>query len=76
MGLANWAKMTSPRGKLTALMCHPTIKINKAEQLTYLSTNSVQTLVENIRIALKAWLVTNNPMLIERKVSYSALLIS
>ncbi len=31
--------MTSPEGKLTALACHPTIKVNKAEELTYLSTN-------------------------------------
>jgi hypothetical protein len=26
-------------GELTALVCHPTKKVNKAEQLTYLSTN-------------------------------------
>jgi hypothetical protein len=25
-----WAKMTSPEGKLTALACHPTKKVNKA----------------------------------------------
>jgi hypothetical protein len=31
--------MTSPGGKLTALACHPTKKVNKAEELTYLSTN-------------------------------------
>jgi hypothetical protein len=30
----SWAKMTSPRGKLTA--CHPTKEENKAEELTYL----------------------------------------
>ncbi len=35
--------MTSPRGKLTALVCHPTKKVNKAEELTYLSTNIGQT---------------------------------
>jgi hypothetical protein len=33
------AKMTSPGGKLTALACHPTKKVNKAEELTYLSTS-------------------------------------
>jgi hypothetical protein len=38
-GQAKWAKMTSTRGKLTALVCHPTKKVNKAEELTYLSTN-------------------------------------
>jgi len=31
--------MTSPWGKLTALACHPTKWVNKAEELTYLSTN-------------------------------------
>jgi hypothetical protein len=39
MGQASGAKMTSPGGKLTALICHPTKKVNKAEKLTYLSTN-------------------------------------
>jgi hypothetical protein len=38
-GKASWAKMTSAGGKLTTLACHPTIKVNKAEELTYLSTN-------------------------------------
>jgi len=28
-------KMTSPGGKLTALSCHLTKKVNKAEELTY-----------------------------------------
>jgi len=37
-GQASWAKMMSPGGELTALACHPTKKVNKAEQLTYLST--------------------------------------
>ncbi len=36
---ASSAKMTSPGGKITALACHPNIKVNKAEELTYLSTN-------------------------------------
>jgi len=33
------AKIMSPGGNLTALSCHPTKKVNKAEELTYLSTN-------------------------------------
>jgi hypothetical protein len=36
---ARAAKMTSPEGKLTALPCHSTKRVNKAEELTYLSTN-------------------------------------
>jgi hypothetical protein len=39
-GQARWAKMTSPGGKLKAPACHPTKKVNKAEELTYLSTNN------------------------------------
>jgi hypothetical protein len=31
--------MASLVGKLTAMACHLTIKVNKAEELTYLSTN-------------------------------------
>jgi hypothetical protein len=31
--------MTSPGAKLTAPASHPTIKVNKDEELTYLSTN-------------------------------------
>jgi hypothetical protein len=31
--------MTSPRGKVTTLVCHLTKKVNKAGQLTYFSTN-------------------------------------
>ncbi len=31
--------MTSLGGKLTALACHPTNNVNKAEELTYSSTN-------------------------------------
>jgi hypothetical protein len=37
--LANWAKMTSYGGKLITLACHLPKKVNKAEELTYLSTN-------------------------------------
>jgi hypothetical protein len=35
-------KMTSPRGKLTAMACHLTKKVNKADELTYLFTNIVK----------------------------------
>jgi hypothetical protein len=31
--------MASTGGKLTALECHSAKKVNKAEELTYLSTN-------------------------------------
>jgi hypothetical protein len=37
-GQASWAKMTSRGGNLTALECHPTKKVNKAEEPTLLST--------------------------------------
>jgi hypothetical protein len=30
-GQSSWAQMISPEGKLTALACHPTKKVNKAE---------------------------------------------
>jgi hypothetical protein len=38
-GQASLAKMTSLGGKLTALACHPTKRVNKAEERTYFSTN-------------------------------------
>ncbi len=38
-GQASSAKMTSFWGKLTALVCHQTKRVNKAEELTYLSLN-------------------------------------
>ncbi len=38
-GQASSVKMTSHGGKLTAPAFHPTQKINKAEELTCLSTN-------------------------------------
>jgi len=38
-GQDSWAKMMSPGGKLTAQACHPTKKVNKAVELTYLSSN-------------------------------------
>jgi hypothetical protein len=38
-----WASLLgqkkSPGGKLTALACHPTNRVNKAEELTYISIN-------------------------------------
>jgi len=34
---ASWAKIMSLGGKLTALVCHPNQKVNKAEEQTYLS---------------------------------------
>jgi hypothetical protein len=37
-GQAGWGKITPPRGKLTALACYPEKRVNKAEELTYLST--------------------------------------
>jgi hypothetical protein len=37
-GQVSLAKMMSYGGKLTALACHPTKRVNKAEELTYLST--------------------------------------
>ncbi len=36
---ASRAKMTSAGGKLTALACHTTKRVNKAEDPTYHSTN-------------------------------------
>ncbi len=36
---ASSAKMTSLGGKLTALACHPTIRVNQAEELTYISAS-------------------------------------
>ncbi len=38
-GQASTAKLTSLGDKRTALACHPTKGVNKAEELTYLSTN-------------------------------------
>jgi hypothetical protein len=38
-GQASWNKMTSPGGKLIALACQLTKKVNKAEELTYSSTS-------------------------------------
>jgi len=39
MGQASWTKMMPSLGKLTALPCHTTKKVNKTEEITYLSTN-------------------------------------
>jgi hypothetical protein len=38
-GQASWAKITPPGVKLTALACHMTKKVNKTDELTYLSPN-------------------------------------
>ncbi len=40
MEQTSWAKVMLPGGKLTAIVCHPTEKVNKAEELTYLSANT------------------------------------
>jgi hypothetical protein len=42
--------MTSPSGRLTALVCRPTKKVNKAEEITYLSTNFGLNLVSTLTI--------------------------
>jgi hypothetical protein len=36
---ASWAKIMAPAGKLTALAFYATKKVNKTEDLAYLSTN-------------------------------------
>ncbi len=38
-GQASWAKMSSPGGKLTALVYHLTKRVNKAEEQSCFSTN-------------------------------------
>ncbi len=38
-GQARWVKMTSPRGELTAVLCRPTKRVNKTEELNRLSIN-------------------------------------
>jgi hypothetical protein len=38
-GQASSTKKMSLGGKLTALACHPTKRVNIAEEVTYLSTN-------------------------------------
>ncbi len=42
-------KMTSLGGKLTALVCHPSKRVNIAEDLTYLSTN-IGSALDNLAI--------------------------
>jgi hypothetical protein len=46
-GRARWEKITSPGGKLTALQCHLTKKVNKAEELTYPFPNIDNTQLNN-----------------------------
>jgi hypothetical protein len=41
LGKGSMAKMMSLGGMLTALACHPTKRVNRAEALTYLSKNIV-----------------------------------
>jgi hypothetical protein len=41
-GQASWTKMASLGCKLTPLTCHLTKKVNKDEELTYLSINIEQ----------------------------------
>jgi hypothetical protein len=48
-GQASSAQMMSLGGKLTALACHPTKRVNKAEELTYLSINIGLALVATIK---------------------------
>jgi hypothetical protein len=48
-GQASWAKMTSPWSKLTALACHPTKQVNKAEE----QPNSLQTLMQQLSSSLQ-----------------------
>jgi hypothetical protein len=38
-GHFSWAKIMSAGGKLTSMVCHPTKKVNKAEELAYLYIN-------------------------------------
>jgi hypothetical protein len=50
MGQVSRAEMTSPGGKITALACYLTKKVNKAEEITYLSTN-----IESYVVQRQAW---------------------
>jgi hypothetical protein len=67
-GAASWAKMTSPGNKLTTLVCHPTKKVNIAEELTYLSINiaislpyqhCIKNCLENVASLLDVGQLTN-----------------
>jgi hypothetical protein len=40
-GQDSWAKITSPESKISAEACNLTKKVNKAEEITSLSTNIV-----------------------------------
>jgi hypothetical protein len=51
-GQASWANMTSPGGKLTALVRHLAKRVNKAGELTYLSTNIALHLNPNFVITI------------------------
>jgi hypothetical protein len=53
-GQASWAKMMSPRGKLTAPACHPTKKVNKADEPTYHSIN-IDTHSNILEVTVSLW---------------------
>ncbi len=53
-GQASWAKMMSPGDKLTAPACHPTKKVNKADEPTYPSIN-IDTHSNILEIAFLLW---------------------
>jgi hypothetical protein len=47
-GQASWAKMTSHGDKLTELLCHPTKRVNKAEELTNIAYKDILKLLRVI----------------------------
>jgi hypothetical protein len=47
---ASWAKMMSARGKLTTVACYPIKKVNKAEEITNISTNNGLNIVSTLKI--------------------------
>jgi len=61
-GQASWAKGTSRGGKLMALVCHPTKKVNKAEKLTYLSTN-----IDTLSVLYNQWQFLNHAVPLKSK---------
>jgi hypothetical protein len=50
-GPSSWEKMTSSGGMLQALAHHPTKKVNKAEDLTY-PTSNIETVCQTNRATL------------------------
>jgi hypothetical protein len=55
-GQESWAKMTSPVGKLQHWLANPIKKVNKAEDLTYLST-SIGFYSRHLRMLVLSWSV-------------------